>query len=863
VRPLPDTVLTKYNLSFEQLVLLKGAIARHAESLANGDAKAVGAPALAAVPRSPAAAPAATPGLGARYRSWTRLRLPVPSLSRFSGSGAPAAAAPPPLPAKLTRAPSLADELRHRGLETPDASDPALDLSTTTAAAASGELVDGATTGPAPLVPRPRVSSDNVATAVEETIVYFLELARRGIEGAPANKLWQPVKRPPAGLSIMRRAAGATLPADVIRATIKLACPAERAYAALRGARYRSVVHPDLLSCDSLVAYDDATVVRHYRFKGSLLPDREWVVLEAARAIAPGEWVVVQRSVAAEDLLPRTNAVRLTVHVAGYYVHTAPQGGPAASGGNSTAAAADPEGLSSCYITHVLQLSSQTPTIALQWLRYSWAWNLATVKYALERSVEGGDVSRGLPHVASSKLAEVEVKAGGLAWFAIPHVAVPPDAGDADPRHGRLVWEFSARGGDLRFSVVFAAGLPELAAGAAAPHTPSPSAQVLLTASGTEVVLPSQVVTLNSRQVQDSPAPWEGARLMWPVVPSAVFNCHVCPVTAAINVSPRVSGTYFLVFDNRASRFSDRHVVYKAALTYYGAASSLDGDAAETPSSPRPTARATTASSEAAAAHSTELLADPEVTAEADRWSPRHRGYAAEGEAPPTPPAEPSTAVLRRHGLAPYLEPPASSAALMAPPYPTDAHITADVVVGRGDVLRMPLDLFRPVGEVRLAWEFRCGKDEIDFSIVFQEWTAVGQPGRVHDVTTLLERGRVSTETDAFAGELRTVGRPGRYFFVWDNSHSRWKSRMVGFSVLMDATAPLLPLVDAPASTTPRTGRPPRTPRRRASAAHGGSGSEAGTPTRRSPVVADDPANGEDDPDADRPRPRGVTFALW
>ena len=643
------------------------------------------------------------------------------------------------------------------------------------------------------------VKSDNFAAVADETVACFLELARRANDGAQ-TKPWRPVKRQqPSGLVMERKPSNSSFASDIVRATVFVACPAERAYSALKGSRYRSVAQPDLLACESLVAYDDGTVVRHYRFKGSLLPDRDWVTLDVARQIGPGEWVVVQRSVAASDLVSRSGGVRLVVHIAGYYVHTSlgPNGAAAAPAGLPAAEEVG-GGQSSCYITHVMQVGSEGSTFALQWLRYSWAWNLTTIKYALERSVEGGDVSSGLPHVATSKLIEVTVKAGGLVWIAVPHTASPP-AGTLQHRLGQLAWEFSTRGSEIKFALVFANNeAPDLLAGVASasaelgsepgsasdsnggsgggggtPMTSSVQAvahhprSVLLTASGTEVVLPSRMVSLTAKGAADQPAPWEGATHVWSVVPTAVFNSHICPVTGSVNVSPHESGTYYLVFDNRAARFSDAHVVYKAAVSY----------------------------------HHPEGVPDTELDLVAD-----------DATTPVSAVTSSPQGSRRRRGSRPGGAASSSSVPLLMPPL--DAHITADVRIGRGEVLRIPLHVFTPAEEVRLVWEFRSGKDEIDFSIVFEPWPldgggepAVAAGTASATATTLLEPGRVSTETDAFAGEIHATGRPGRYYFVWDNRFSRWRTKMIGFSVMVLPSAGVAPAIrraQAPARPAPR-----------------------------------------------------------
>jgi hypothetical protein len=730
-------------------------------------------------------------------------------------------------------------------------------------AAAAG----GLPLAPPPLQPQPTVTSETYSAIADETVAHFLLLARPANDALYASR-WRPVKKQPQiGLVLERKAltaaavvvpggdagarAGAGAPTELVRATVQVACPPERAFAALRGPRYRSVAHPDLLTCDSLVVYDDNTALRHYRFQGSLLPDRDVVTLDVARAVGPRAWAVVQRSVAAADLVPRTGAMRLVAHIAGYYIVPADSSASRPSNGAERDGAHDSTsnsgGSGGCIITHVLQLSSESSTYALAWLRYGWAWNLTTVKYALERSVDGADAGSaaaagtgtstggggggggggesaaapGLPHVATSKLIEVTVPAGGLVWIAVPHQrgggigpgagAGPlPSAATAAPRLGHLAWEFSTRGEAVKFSVVFANNeAPQPASALSAlgggPNTSTavvaalarPRPPVLLTAAGAEVILPSHMVQLSARGAADQPAPWEGAGRVWAVLPPAVFNSHICPVTGSVLLPPADAGTFYLVFDNREARFSDCHVVYKAAITYAqssAAAADLVSDLADDdeppPSSlPLDPPREPPTPMSAPALTSSVTGATPLATA-----APASPATLNAGKAPRPLPLGGAAGARRGTGRTGEL-----SALLLLPP-PLEASITADVRVGRGEVCRVPLYLFTPAEELRLVWQFRSGKDEVDFSIVYEEWSpalaAANAAGRSNGsarpapaVRTLLEPGRVTTEAEAFAGELRVPGRPGRYSFVWDNSFSRWRGKMVGFSVLAVPTA--------------------------------------------------------------------------
>jgi len=146
---------------------------------------------------------------------------------------------------------------------------------------------------PVPLSITSRVTSDTYKELAKETLEYFLAYARKENDTLYL-KPWRQVKSNTPSVSVVRKMLDESTPADVLRANIALNVKPETVFAALKGPRYRNVANPDLVTCDTLVQYEDGVAVRNYRYKGSLLPDRDCVVLEVSQQISSTEWVVIQ-----------------------------------------------------------------------------------------------------------------------------------------------------------------------------------------------------------------------------------------------------------------------------------------------------------------------------------------------------------------------------------------------------------------------------------------------------------------------------------------------------------------------------------------------------------------------------------------
>ena len=550
--------------------------------------------------------------------------------------------------------------------------------------------------------------------------------------------------------------------------------------------------------------------------------------------------------------------LRFHVYIAGYYINTE---------------VADPNA-SACTLTHVSQLSADYATVLLSWLRVAWARNLPRVKYALERSSESVATTI-LPRETSMGYSDGIVKAGGLMWLALHHTASPimEDGASQDEskqRRGQLIWEFSTRSNDIHFGVVFVPHAPAVSADLQllGPRSRAPSVQfpggVPPPSPPSSAPVRTELVNLSSKDVADRIPPWEGKGRS--VLPSARFNSHVCPISGSVNASFLSSGIYYLLWDNRFARFTDKQVTYKATIVYSTVEASSahhdheDGlpDANVDPLASSGSVDDLSSSTDAFGTITTKPLSSAasfSATDESQGGEPSGLIHRRRSSTPSvlsqqttsttasgstTPPllnngspkqhatvAAAAATLPTSASASPYVQSPLNAGQFMLPAAllpiapgtptsqkpagtprpvakiplifftvaPTNQALSGDTVINRKERLRVPLDLQVPWEEVKLVWEFRSGKDDIEFSIVWEEFDALnrpiympnGEPRR----TTILPTTHVTpvNEQETVSGELALSGKQGRYVFVWDNQFSRWKNKNLSFSVALMPTA--------------------------------------------------------------------------